>query len=209
MVKCKRESKVRDMTKKQIMDKLAEKNNGYLLTADVVSSGISKTYLSEYVTKYEFERVAQGVYMSDDTWYDEMYVIGLKNKEAIFSHESALYLHRLMEREPRCAMVTVSSTYNATHLRKRGCNVYTTNSELLTLGRTKAETNYGNQVAVYDMDRTICDIIRYKEKMDIQVFQTAIKEYMKSNKKNLTNLMKYANAFGIEKIVRMYVEVML
>lgn len=197
------------MTKQQIIDKLAEKNNGFLLTSDVVTAGISKTYLSEYVKKFNFERVAQGVYMSEDAWFDELYVIQLRSKEAVFSHETALYLHGLMEREPSCTMLTVNRTYNATHLRKRGYKIYTSSSELLDVGRTIIETNYGNKVMVYDMDRTLCDIIRCRDKMDVQVFQTAMKEYMKSRSKNLTNLMKYAGILEIEETVKMYVEVML
>lgn len=197
------------MTKQEIMNQLAEKNNGFLLTADVVKAGISKTYLSEYVKKFNFERVAQGVYMSEDAWLDELYVIQLRNKESVFSHETALYLHGLMEREPNCTTMSVNRTYNATHLRKRGYKVYAVNTELLYLGRTRIETNFGNQVTVFDIDRTLCDIIRCKDKMDIQVFQTAIKEYMKSKRKNLTNLMKYAKVLGIEEKVKMYVEVML
>lgn len=197
------------MTKQQIMNQLAEENNGFLLTSDVVTAGISKTYLSEYVKKFNFERVAQGVYMSEDAWLDELYVIQLRSKGTVFSHETALYLHGLMEREPSCTTLTVNRTYNATHLRKRGYKIYTASSELLNLGRTTIETNYGNQVMVYDMDRTLCDIIRCRDKMDVQVFQTAMKEYMRSNSKNLTNLIRYAKILGIEETVKMYVEVML
>lgn len=197
------------MTKQEIMDELVERNNGFLLTADVVAAGISKPYLSEYVRKHNLERVAQGVYLSEDAWLDELYIIHLRNREAVFSHETALYLHGLMEREPSCTMLTVNRTYNATHLRSRGCKVHTASPEILALGRTEMETNFGNRVCVYDMDRTLCDMIRCREKMDIQVFQTAMKEYMRSDRKNIPNLMRYAKALGIEETVRMYTEVML
>lgn len=73
----------------------------------------------------------------------------------------------------------------------------------------KIKTNFGNEVRVYDIDRTICDIIKMKEKMDIQVFQTAIKEYMLNKSKNLNNLIIYSQKMNIEKKVRMYTEVLL
>ena len=59
------------------------------------------------------------------------------------------------------------------------------------------------------MDRTICDIIRNKKHIEIQTFQTAMKEYMGSKEKNLNNLTKYAATLGIMEEVRMYTEVML
>ena len=197
------------MTKYEIMNNLIENKNGYLLTSDVIESGISKPYMLDFVKKRNLERVAQGVYMSEDAWLDELYIISLRNKEAVLSHETALYLHGLMEREPTAIMLTVSRTYNATHLRNKGYVINTVNKELLELGKTTAKTSYGNLVNVYDMDRTICDIIRCKDKLDIQVFGTAMKEYMNSREKNLNNLMLYAKAFAIEETVRMYTEVML
>jgi predicted 3-demethylubiquinone-9 3-methyltransferase (glyoxalase superfamily) len=94
-------------------------------------------------------------------------------------------------------------------LRERGIKVYQSKPEIYDIGASTAETLYGNCVAVYDMERTICDIIRDKSGMDIQVFQTAMKEYMGNPKKNLTNLMVYASKMKLEEKVRTYVEVML
>ena len=64
------------------------------------------------------------------------------------------------------------------------------------------QTIYGNRVAVYDRERTICDLIKNKENTDIQVFQNAMKEYMGSGGKNLLNLMNYASKLHVEEEVR-------
>ena len=197
------------MNVQETLDNIVKRNNGYLRTSDVVASGISKTYLSEYVKKRNLDRVAKGVYMSEEAWLDELYLIHLRNKEAVFSHETALYLYGLTEREPAKITLTVSRGYNASHLRDKDCKVYTISRDVHSLGKTEVATNFGNKVYAYDVDRTICDIIKSKEKMDIQVFQFALKEYMHSKNKSLPNLMKYAAALGIEDKVRTYTEVML
>lgn len=197
------------MTKMEMMDSLIKKNKGYFMTAEAVEMGISKTYVSEYIRKKGLERLARGVYITEDAWPDYLYVIHLRNKEAVFSHESALAMHGLMERESPGIMLTVNRAYNATHLRKEGCTVYTVKPELYGMGLTEGRTFYGNIVSVYDMDRTVCDVIKHKKKIEPQIYQTAIKEYMKSPKKNLLNLMRYAEALGVEETVRLYTEVML
>ena len=197
------------MSKKDILEELIRQNNGYLITAQAVDKGISKTYISDYIKSRGLEKLARGVYISEDAWPDLMYVIHLRNKEAVFSHESALAMHGLMEREAPGIKVTVNRAYNATHLRKEGCTVYTVGPEIYELGLTEGTTLYGNKVSVYDMDRTLCDIIKHKKKIELQTYQTAIKEYMKSPKKNLNNLIRYARALGIEDKVRLYTEVML
>ena len=197
------------MTVIEKFDDMMERNNGYLTTADVVAAGYSKTYLAEYIRQRNMERVAQGVYMSSDVWLDEMYIIHLRNKNAVFSHESALYMHNLIDSEPTAVMLTVPKGYNAKHLKERECRVYYVPTDIFEMGRIEKETNFGNKVYVYDMDRTICDIIRYKDKLEIQTFQTALREYMRSKDKNIHNLMKYAEKMKISDKVRVYTEVML
>ena len=77
------------------------------------------------------------------------------------------------------------------------------------MGVTNVQTIFGNPVRAYDMERTICDILRNKDSMDIQVFQYAMKEYMASRRKDLRSLMAYAKTFKIESEMRTYTEVML
>ena len=197
------------MTRFELLDELVEKGNGYLLTYQVLEKGISKPTLADYVNKRNMERVAQGVYLAEDTWKDELYILHLSNSRIIFSHETALFLHGLMEREPKDISVTVRAGYNASHLRKKGIRVYQVKPEIEELGITDIQTNFGNIIRAYDMERTICDVIRYKEAMDVQVFQYAMKEYMGSTNKNLNHLMTYAKKLHIESAVRTYTEVML
>lgn len=191
------------------LDNLVTDSNGYLTTAQVVKSGISKPTLAEYVKMRNMERVAQGIYLAKDQWEDPLYQLYLSNKKIVFSHETALQLHGLMEREPKRITVSVKAGYNATHLRARGVRVYQLNADLYGLGITDVETNYHHTVCSYDIDRTICDVIKVKEKLDIQVFQYALKEYMASEKKNLNHLMQYAKALKVESLVRTYTEVLL
>lgn len=191
------------------LDALVENENGYLRTAAALKSGVSKPTVSAYVKERKMERVAHGIYLSADAWPDELYQLYLANRRIIYSHETALFLRGLMEREPRYISVTVQAGYNATHLRRRGIRVHQAKMDTVTLGAAQAETNFGNFVRAYDMERTICDIIRCKNSTDVQIFQYAMKEYMASNEKNLNRLMEYARIFRIEAAVRTYTEVML
>ena len=62
---------------------------------------------------------------------------------------------------------------------------------------------------VYDKERCICDLIKDRKKYEIQLYQTAIKEYMSSKEKNLSRLIEYAVKLGVRDEVMMYVEVMV
>lgn len=188
---------------------MVSENEGYLLASEAVASGISRQQISLFVKKEKLKKVSQGIYISEDAWVDDLYLLHLRNAKIIFSHESALYLHGLMEREPSGITVTVKFGYNAEHLKKRGVKVVTALEQYYELGKSTAVTGMGHTVTAYDMERTICDIIRRKEKMDPQVFTTALKEYMTNRDKKLPMLMRYAAFFGIESKMRTYLEVML
>lgn len=197
------------MTKTEKLSNLIELRNGYLSITEAQELGISRTYVQEYISSNGFERVARGLYKSSDVWTDDLYILALKNEKVVYSFDTALMLNGLTEREPAEIFVTVSRAYNASHLRSMGIVVNHVRDKWVDLGRTVAKTTYGNEVSVYDMERTICDMLRVKDKKDPQMFAYAIKEYAKSAKKNLPRLMKYAKEFGVEAELRQYMEVLL
>ncbi len=197
------------MNRFELLDRLVVNGNGYLRTAQALESGVSKPTLAEYVSKRNMERVAQGVYLAADAWPDELYLLSLSNSRIVFSHETALFLHGLMEREPVHTSVTVRAGYNASHLRRKGIRVYQVRPGVVDLGVTEVQTGFGNSVRVYDRERTLCDILRNKDSMDVQIFQYAMREYMHGNQKNLNHLMSYAKQLRVESAMRTYTEVLL
>ena len=72
-----------------------------------------------------------------------------------------------------------------------------------------ATTTFGNTVPTYDRERTLCDVIRQRGAMDVQTYQTAIREYMLHGHKNLPHLIRCSRALKVEDDVRRYLEVFL
>jgi hypothetical protein len=197
------------MSKFETLDSLLQKNNGFLKTSEAVAAEISRTYFGEYVRKRGLTRVAHGLYMSKDAWEDGMYVIQARYPLVVFSHETALYLLNLAEREPIKYTVTLKAGTDATGLTKQGVKVYKVKESLFDEGIMEAKSPAGHILRTYNLERTICDLIRSRRKIEIQDLQTAIKGYVRRKEKNIPLLMRYAKAFSIEKILRQYLEVLL
>lgn len=197
------------MTVAEKLDVLLQENNGLLRTADVIEAGISKMSLYDYVEERGLEKVFQGTFVSKDVWVDPMYLLSLRYKQTIFSHDTALYLHNLTDREPIQYSVTVKTGYNSLNLLDSNVKVYSVKKELFELGKTNIVTPFGNEIAVYDKERTVCDILRSRNKIELQTFQDAIKGYFQSRDKNLRLLWKYAKVFRVEKLLSKYTEVLL
>ena len=197
------------MKKYEVLDRLVLEGHGYLQTAAALEHNVSKQVLAKYVKSKGLERAARGIYVTEDVWPDDYYLLFLRNGRIVFSFDSALYLHGLMDREPSNTTVTVPEGYNASHLVLRGVRVIHAKKGWYEIGISTINTAFGNEVPVYDKERTICDIIRNKNDIEIQTFQTSMREYMSGKGKNLGNLISYARQFGIEEEVRTYTEVML
>ena len=191
------------------MDQMLTMQDGMLRTSQVIAAGISKPMFYDYVRSRDLERAAHGIYISKDSWVDAMYLLHLRFEQAVFSHETALFFYDLTDREPMEYTVTVKTGCNPTKMKAEGIQVFTIKSELHGVGITTAQTPFGHTVPVYDMERTVCDLLRSRSRIEIQTFQGALKAYARRKDKNLRTLMQYAGMFRVEKILRQYLEVLL
>jgi len=191
------------------IEKLIADNGGMIQTSQITNAGISKTVFYQYVKANDMEQISHGVYATKNTWTDAMYLVYLRCRQAVFSHETALFLHDLTDREPMEYEITVKTGYNPSKLKDDGIKVYTIKKELHEEGIIMVHTPFGHLVPVYNMERTICDIIRNRNNTEIQSFQSALKQYVKRKDKDLRLLMQYAAEFHVDKILRQYLEVLL
>lgn len=192
-----------------LLNKMVEEQNGYIRLIDAQNKGLSKYSVLEYVRQNNMERIAPGVYITEDTWEDRLYLLQIRNRNIVFSHETALNIHNLSDREPFAPVVTVKRGYNAKHLKEAGVTIHTVRDEWFMLGLTEAKTFAGNPIRIYDKERCICDIVKRKNQMDIQVFQMAITSYFSGKDKDIHRLMEYAKIMQLEDRVRQYTEVLL
>lgn len=191
------------------LESLLNEQGGMLQTSEAVKRGVSKPVFYNYVKEKKLEQAAHGIYVSPDAWIDAMYLIHMRCSHGVFSHETALFFHDLTDREPSSYSITVKRGYSTTRLKADGISVYTIKQELHEIGKSTAQTPFGHTVPVYDMERTICDLLRCRSSIEMQTFQGALKMYARRKDKDLRRLMQYAGLFRVEKILRQYLEVLL
>ena len=150
----------------EIIQKLMERNNGYITAKELENFDISRNYLSIMTKKNMIEKVAKGIYIDSCKIKDVYYVLSVSTPKIIYSHMTALYFHNLSIKAPDSSFdITVTKKYNNPKLKKH--NVFYVDDKFYNIGITEAKTPQGNKVRVYDVERCICDIIRSKKRMDI------------------------------------------
>lgn len=140
---------------------------------------------------------------------DELLAIANRSGKIIFSHETALFLHGISERTPFEHTITAPSGCIPSAAIKSECKVYYIKPELFELGKTVLKTPAGNDVPVYDLERTICDAVRSRNKIGTETFLAALKLYATSPKKDLNRLNACAKELRVANMLRRYLEVLL
>jgi predicted transcriptional regulator of viral defense system len=184
-------------------------NNNMITTARVAELGFSRTLLTNYVKNGLLERSRQGVYTFPDKVHDDMYTLMLRSKRIIFSHDTALFLNGLSERTPFIHTVTIPSNSALPNSLKGECNCYYIKPELHEIGLITKTTTFGNEVRCYNPERTICDILRSRNRIDEETVVSAIKNYAAFDKKDLNLLSVYAQQFKVSNELKKYLEVLL
>lgn len=188
----------------------AAKHNGNLITtAQVRNIGLSNTILSKYVADGSLIRVCHGIYALPDSVIDDMYVLNLRSQKIVFSHESALFFNGISNRTPFSATVTIPSNATVSADIKSECSCFYIHPELYELGLEERKTTFGNSVRCYNTERTICDILRSRSRMDEETVVAAIKNYVHSKEKDLFRLYEYAQKFKVSEQVKKYMEVLV
>ena len=197
----------KDKSNIEIIEELMNKNNGYITSKDLDIFDIHRMYLSIMQDKKIIKKVSVGIYIDSNKIEDNYYVFSLSMPNVIFSHMTALYFHGLSIKEPNGIYdITVKRSYNSIHLKKH--NVFYVDNDIYEIGLTEIETPMGNKVKVYDVERCICDIIRSKNRMDLELIKHSVREYIKRKDKDLVKLSLYAEKLGIKEVVMDYVGIM-
>ena len=171
-------------------------NNGYVTSKQLTDLGIHRMYLNIMQEKGLIEKVRKGIYMDKNVMEDVFYTFQLKYPKTIFSRFTALYFYGLTEVYPSTFDITADSNYNIGNDSNEYSMIRCTKDNL-NLGLTKIKTSFGNEINLYDRERCICDIIKYKNKLDLEQIKKSVRMYVNDKNKNITKLGEYAKKLNV------------
>ena len=188
---------------------LVQKNEGYITTKEVVDNGLNKMALKRLCDGGILVRVSTGYYSLPNMINDDYYKIISKNKNAIFSYTTSLFLHELSDRIPLYFDITVPRGYGGPLQNIDVVSLHYVDNNILNLGMETIKSPFGMNIKCYDVERTICDIIKDKNHMDKEIYTKALKWYAERKDKDMLKLAKYSKKLNIEKEVAEIMQVIL
>lgn len=181
------------------------KNHGYIATKDFETIGISKTLIPELLNKKVLRKVTYGLYIDNNLVEDEFYILQKRFSNIIFSYNTAFYLLNLSDRAPYKIDVTTISHNNISE----NLNIHYVSKDKFDIGVIEIESPYGNPIKIYNAERCICDILKNKNEIDIELYNKIIKNYFKQKNRNLVLLEEYSRIFNIHEKFENIMEVLI
>ena len=200
-----------EIRKRELLIRKIKENNGIITTKEVINLGIHKDVLKELTIKKELEKITNGLYALPSENIDEYLYFSYRIPKGIFSHETAAYLQGLSTRMPLVYVMTVKVGDNVSRVKSVRDNIIFKyiKKDYYDIGKITINSPFGREISVYDKERTILDIIKDKDRIDVQVFSKVIKSYFTSKEKNLLKLSEYAIMMNMEYALKQYSEVLL
>ena len=192
----------------ETIQSILRENKGFITAAQAKSAGVPGYCLSKMLASGALYAVARSIYALPTHWEDEMYFLQYRFGKGIFSHGTALYLHGMTDRTPHQYTMTFPHGYNPSGAKKQGIVARVT-AQHYALGVTEAVSACGNPLKVYDMERTLCDIVRGRNAEDIQLVNQAMKAYAAGKGRDIARLLDYAEKLRVKPKILRYMEVLL
>ena len=188
-----------------------DKHSGFLRTKELYAERIFYNQIQNLIQDGFIEKIRYGYYQWVDTENpSDAIIINRLFPDGILCMDTALFFHGYSDRTPQAWHIAVSKDSGKSRFKLDYPFVkpYYVEPALLSVGLSTGDIN-GNQVPIYNKERTICDCLRHEKKMDREIFNKAIRHYISDSSKNISVLMDYARRFRISQKVKNIIGVWL
>ncbi len=195
-------------TEEKLLELFNTSKSGVITTAQVTKAGLYRGILKKLVNNSIVHQVGRGIYVRNDAWEDDFYLLQCKYERGIYSHDTALYLLGYSDRTPAKYTMSFPKGYNAPSLKNENVIIKRVILENYNFGKVEIESPAGNLIYIYDLERSLCDMLRGNNG-DIEIINNAMKRYIASKNRNINKLLQYADQLHVKTKILRYLEVLL
>ena len=188
----------------QYYKSIFDKYGGMMRTTQLAEEKIFYPQREKLIADGYVEKIRRGYYQwinPDD--FSEVGIVIRLFPDAILCMDTALRYYGYSDRTPGDWHLAVSKDSGKSRFKIDYPFVkpYYVEPAVLELGLTSG-TMDGHAIRIYDTDRLICDCLRYRNKMDKEIFNKAIQKYIADPEKSIPKLMEYAGPLRVKKLAK-------
>jgi predicted transcriptional regulator of viral defense system len=185
-----------------------EKHGGIMRTAELKAIGLNSRQILRLLQDSILSKIKAGIYeIAGDSATDEIMIVKIFPTAVIYL-ESALLIYGYTDRIPSTWQIAVDKNISKPQFKISYPPVtpFYLDSRYIDIGIGEFEVN-SVKIRIYDKERTICDVLRYSNKLDREVFNNAIQRYVRDKDRNIKRLMEYAKKLRVTQKVKTYIGV--
>lgn len=177
--------------------------NGVICIKELNENNINKNDIYNLVNEGKLIRYSRGIYIRNDILEDEFYLLQKKYQKGIYSCDKALYLLGYCDKALHKCIMTFPRGYHTDSIKEENIIIKSSINENYNLGIIEIDSPFWNKIRVYDLERTLCDILKGKN-YDIQIVNYAMKKIHLFKK-----IIKYASMLRVKPKITKYLEILL
>lgn len=188
----------------QYYKSIFDKYDGMMRTTQLAEEKVFYPQREKLIADGYVEKIRRGYYQwIDPDDFSEVGTVIRLFPDAILCMDTALRYYGYSDRTPGDWHLAVSKDSGKSRFKIDYPFVkpYYMEPALLELGLTTG-TMDDHTIRIYDKDRLICDCLRYRNKMDKEIFNKAIQNYIADPEKSIPKLMEYAGPLRVKKLAK-------
>ncbi len=206
--------KMRNSKEEGVFDRAASvfrEHGGVLRTMEAVRLGVHPRTLYAMRDAGILERLGRGLYRLADLpplGNPDLVVVALRIPEGVICLLSALTIHDITTQIPHEVHVALNRGTEPPRLEHPPVRVFWFTGEAFTVGLETHEMD-GINVRVYGAAKTVADCFKYRNKLGLDVAIEALKLYLRQKRGGPEELIRFARACRVDRVIRPYIEALL
>ncbi len=176
-------------------------------TRDLNDQGISGYEITKMLEEGILTKVYQGVYTLNNFDKMDLTDINVIITNGIISLTSAAYFYKLTSGEKGKITITLNRDQKPPKLPYDLFCYYYTTSKFFEVG-LKIIDQKGRKIKIYDVERTVCDIIKHRSKYDSQLIREILENYLAREDRDMDKLYEYAKELRVYNVLVQYIEIL-
>lgn len=196
------------MEKTKKLQKLFKENQGVLTSQKLQSFGFNQYLIKKLIKQGIIERIRRGTYIHSEYEEDEYFLVQQIIPKGIICLLSAASIYNYTTYIPNSYHLAIKSNYYPTLPEYPPITLYYWRPTQYKLGIIKKSINE-LPLKIYDKEKTVCDFLKFRKKLETTVVNQVIKSYLKDGERDLIKLKRYSKELKIESILNNYLEILL
>lgn len=201
------------MTRAKIKEAITifKEAGGTLKMSEAVNLGIHRRELYQLRDQGEIEVLCRGLYRlkeAPEPSLPDFMTISKKIPKGVICLISALAFHEITTQIPHFVYMALPQKAHKPAISYPPMRNFWYSAKLLTTG-VEERTIDGSIVRIFDVEKTLVDCVKFRNKIGMDVVIEALKMYWQRGDTNLEKLFRYAKLFRVDKILQPIMEIII